>query len=353
MRVLIVKTSSLGDIIHALPVLDYMHKAHPGIVIDWIVEDSFKELLSGNPLLNKLHVLATRRWRKSFFATETRQEIASLWNELRRTRYDIVFDIQGNIKSGLIDLASGSALRLGFPRELLQEKVNFFFTNRKAKFSVSNNHATLRCLSVVSTPFTLPYLESEFNSDIAFTDLDAAEADRVTADTGNEPKILFHCGTTWQTKYWHPESWSELGSRITSRYPDSVIFFTWGNEAEKESAETIAGRIAGRTRLVKRLPLKTLAALFKRVDLVVGGDTGPVHLAAAVGTPTVSLYRSSDGSESGPRGDRHIIIQSPMLCTKCFRTSCPQDSDCRSSISVEAMFAGIEKLLARGKPHAG
>ncbi len=349
MKVLIVKTSSLGDIIHALPVLDYIHKARPGIIIDWIVEESFKELLSGNHLLNELHVLATRRWKKSLSSVQTRNEIASLWSKLRRSRYNIVFDIQGNLKSGLIDLASGSGLRIGFPQELLQERINSFFTSRKAKYSASNNHATLRCLSVVSTPFSLPYLDREFQSDIAFTALDAAEADQVTTDLGEGPRVLFHCGTTWQTKYWHPESWSELGSRITARYTDSVILFTWGNEPEKESAELIASRIIGRTRIVKRLPLKTLAALFKRVDLVVGGDTGPVHLAAAVGTPTVSLYRSSDGSESGPRGSRHVIVQSPMPCTRCFKTSCPQDQECRTSISVEAMFAGIELLLTNRK----
>lgn len=351
MRVLIIKTSSLGDIIHALPVLDYLHKASPGIKIDWIAEEGFKELLSGNPLLNKLHLLASRRWRKAPFDRQTRDEIASLWHELRQSRYDVVFDIQGNFKSGLLDLASGSKLKIGFPPELLQERVNSYFTTRKAPFSVSNNHATLRCLSVVSVPFPLPYADGEFRSDIACGDREAADADRITADLGPGPRILFHCGTTWQTKFWHPESWSELGSRICSRYPDSVILFTWGSEDEKETAALIAGRIAGRTQLVRRLHLKTLAALFKRVDLVVGGDTGPVHLAAAVGTPTVSLYRSSDGSESGPRGSRHVIIQSPMPCTRCFKTSCPQDRECRSSISVEAMFAGIELLLAKGVQH--
>lgn len=346
MRVLIIKTSALGDVIHALPVLDYLHKASPGICIDWIVEEGFKEVLVGNPLLNKLHVLSSRRWRKSPFTAQTRSEVAALWRELRRNRYDSVFDLQGNFKSGLIDLASGAGQRIGFPPELLQERINSLFTTEKAPFSARNNHASLRCLSVISTRFDLPYHDAEFGTTIAFSDSDAAEAADIISELGQGPKILFHCGTTWQTKFWTPGRWSELGTRICLAFPDSVILFTWGNESERNAATVIASHITGQTLLVRRLPLKTLAALFKRVDLVVGGDTGPVHLAAAVGTPTVSLYRSSDGSESGPRGDRHVIVQSPLPCTRCFKTSCPRDAECRASITVDAMFAGVSRLIS-------
>ena len=346
MRVLIVKTSALGDIIHALPVLDYLHQASPGIVIDWIVEEGFKDVLEGNPLLHTVLLLGSRRWRKSPGTPQTRSQVAALWREVRRNRYDIVFDIQGNLKSALIDLASGAQQRIGFPRELLQERINAYFTTHKALFSVNNNHATLRCLSVAGAPFSLPYHQAEFRTDIAFSEGDAAEAAGITSGLGPGPRILFHCGTTWQTKFWSPERWSELGSRICSHFPGSVILFTWGNEAEQTAATEIAARITGRTELVKRLPLKGLAALFTQVALVVGGDTGPVHLAAAVGTPTVSLYRSSDGSESGPRGERHSIVQSPLPCTRCFKTSCPRDEECRASITVDAMFAAVSRQLA-------
>ena len=346
MRVLIIKTSALGDIIHALPVLDYLHKASPGIAIDWVIEEGFKDLLEGNPLLNKLHVLSTRRWRKSPFTGQTRSEVATLWSELRSNRYDIVFDIQGNFKSSLIDLASGAKLKVGFPLELQQEKINSLFTTKKAPLSESNDHASLRCLSVVSVPFELPYQDAEYSTDIAFSTHDASVAAGLISELEAGPKVLFHCGTTWQTKFWTPENWSKLGTRVCSTFPGSIILFTWGNESEKATASIIATHITGKTHLISRLSLKTLAALFKHVDLVVGGDTGPVHLAAAVGTPTVSLYRSSDGSESGPRGKRHIIVQAPLPCTKCFKTSCSKDVECRESITVDAMFAGVSRLLA-------
>jgi heptosyltransferase-1 len=157
MRVLIIKTSSLGDIIHALPVLDFLHKASPGIQIDWVVDANFKELLEGNPLLCKLHIFNTGKWKKQPLATQTRLEVAELWHELRRGGYDIVFDIQGNLKSGLIGLASGVRKRVGFPVERLQEKINAWCTTQKAPYSIKDNHAVLRCLGAVNVPFALPY----------------------------------------------------------------------------------------------------------------------------------------------------------------------------------------------------
>ena len=99
--------------------------------------------------------------------------------------------------------------------------------------------------------------------------------------------------------------------------------------------------------MLDRYSLKGLAALLKKVDLVVGGDTGPLHLAATVGTPTVSLYRSSDGRRSGPRGAGHVVVQSPLDCAACFRTTCDQDEACRRSITVATVAGAVERLLGR------
>lgn len=345
MRVLIIKTSSLGDIIHALPVLDYLHKAAPGIEIGWVVEEAFREVLEGNPLLRNLHVLSTRRWKKSPFSTRTRQEVTGLVRELRSCKYDIAFDIQGNLKSGVVEVLSGAQKRIGLPKQLLQESLNALFTTIKAPFLPADDHALPRYLSVVSLPFALDYHGLRLVSDI-FT----GSAENATATiflAGLEPgrKILFHCGTTWQTKFWSPEGWGALGAWVTTRYPDATILLSWGNDGERSMARDIASRIGNRAIVCERLPLKGFTALLKQVDLVVGGDTGPVHLAAAVGTPTVSFYRSSDGSASGPRGERHVIVQSPLACTRCFKTSCERDAECRASISPAVLAQGIERLL--------
>ena len=345
MRVLIIKTSSLGDIIHALPVLDFLHKASPGIEIGWVVDENFKELLLGNPLLHRVHIVDSRKWRKHPFSAQTPLEVSRLWREIRESGYDTVFDIQGNLKSALIGVASGVKRRIGFPVERLQEKVNAWFTTDKSPYSPEDNHAHLRCLSAVNVPFALPYREMELISEISTNPDDDKFIEELLADITGEKKILFHCGTTWQTKFWHHDGWVELGGRLTTRFPDAAILFSWGSDAEKKMAAEIASNIGRQAVVIDRYPLKKFASLLKQVAVVVGADTGPVHLAAAVGTPTVSFYRASDGSESGPRGNRHVIVQSKMPCTRCFRTSCEKDAECRESITVDELFNGICRLL--------
>jgi len=345
MRVLIIKTSSLGDIIHALPVLDYLHQALPGIEIGWVVEEAFREVLEGNTLLRNLHVLNTKRWKKSLFSTRTRQEVASLVRELHTSKYEIAFDIQGNLKSGVVGVLSGAEKRIGLPKQLLQESLNALFTTTKAPFLPADDHALPRYLSVVSLPFSLDYHGLRLVSDISTSNAENAAATAFIAGLEHGRKILFHCGTTWQTKFWSPEGWSALGTWVTTTYPDATILLSWGNDGERSMALDIASRIGNRAIVCERLPLKGFTALLKQVDLVVGGDTGPVHLAAAVGTPTVSFYRSSDGHASGPRGEQHVIIQSPLACTRCFHTSCERDAECRASISPAALAQGIARLL--------
>lgn len=351
MKVLIVKTSSLGDIIHALPVLDYLHQACPGILVDWVVEEAFRDVLEGNPLLTGLHVVRTRSWRKWPFAAQTLREVSNLWRKLRHSNYDLVFDIQGNLKSGVIAWATGSKQRLGFTREFLQESVNSLFTTCKIPMREQDDHACSRYLRVVSVPFHMDYPEMDITTDISTTVSDDAAAEAILRGCDNGPVFLFHSGTTWQTKFWSEEAWVNLGKRIQVVYSGSTILLSWGNESERAAAERIAGAIGSSARLLDRYPLKGIAAIIKRVDVVVGGDTGLIHLAATVGTPTVSYYRASTGNISGPRGIKHVIVQSPLSCTRCQRTSCPRDVECRDSITVDAILAGIERLQPYFKRH--
>lgn len=347
MRVLIVKTSALGDIIHALPVLDYLHQVAPGIEVDWVVEEPFRDLLAGNPLVSQLHTVRTKIWRKSPFALETRRDIAALKESLRQRRYDIVFDIQGNLKSGLIDWLSGGEKVLGFTGDDLQERINLLFTTRHIPLRSQDRHVTDKYLRVISTLFGRDFRQYELRTDIYTSPEDELATEALMATLGEGLVFLLHTGTTWQTKFWHQEGWINLGKQLLAAYPESTILLTWGNEAERQTVNILAVAIGQGARVADRYSLKELAALLKKVDIVVGGDTGPVHLAAAVGTSTVSFFRSSDGNGSGPRGNGHVVIQSPISCTRCFRTKCDRDEECRRSITVEMMLTGIRKLLGR------
>jgi len=346
MRVLVVKMSSLGDIIHALPVLDYLHQVSPGIEVDWVVEEPFRDVLEGNPLISRLHLVRTKVWRKRPFAADTRRQIAEVRDALRERNYDMVFDIQGNLKSGLVGWLTGAEQRMGFTREVLQESFNLLFTTRQIPIRRQDRHITDQYLRLVSVSFGRDFSQFKLSSDIRTRPEDDEAATTLLATLSDGLVFLFHYGTTWQTKFWFREGWVDLGRRLLAAHPESTVLLSWGNEAERAAVSDIAADIGTGARVLDRYPLKGFAALLKKVDLVVGGDTGPVHIAATVGTPTVSLYRSSDGRRSGPRGPGHVIVQSPFHCASCFRTECDRDDQCRRSITVEMVFKAVEQALA-------
>ena len=346
MRVLIVKMSAMGDIIHALPVLDYLHQVSPGIEIDWLVEAPFQDVVAGNPLISTIHTARTKVWRKRPFAVSTFREIGALKQALQERAFDVVFDIQGNIKSGVYGWLSGVDNRIGFNADVLQERLNMMFTTRQIPLRPHDYHITDQYLRLVSVPFGRDFREMQLSSDIYTTPEDDAVAETLLSTLADGLVFLFHYGTTWQTKFWSERSWIELGKVLLDRFSESSVLLSWGNDMERRVVMGIAAGIGPGARVIERYSLKGLTALLKKVDLVVGGDTGPVHLAAAVGTSTVSFYRSSDGKRSGPRGDGHVIVQSPLPCAKCFRTRCDKDEECRQSITVEAVVQGVEKALS-------
>jgi lipopolysaccharide heptosyltransferase I len=345
MRVLIVKMSALGDIIHALPVLSFLHQVSPGIEVDWAVEEQFREILEGNPLISRLHQVRTRRWRKAPLAVATRREIGEIRTTLRARNYDLVFDIQGNIKSGLVDWMSGGTTVIGFSADLLQEKANLLFTTRQIPSRRGDHHVTDQYLRVVSVPFGRDFKGMVLTTDIHTLPEDDTPAEALLATIADGLVFLLHCGTTWETKFWYDEGWVSLGKSLLALYPDSTLLLSWGNEKERDTVTALADAIGRGARVLGHYPLKGFTALLKRVDLVIGGDTGPVHIAAAVGTPTVSLYRASDGKRSGPRGGHDIIVQAPLPCTACFRTHCDKDAECRRSITVDMVLKAVGKIF--------
>jgi heptosyltransferase-1 len=351
MRVLIVKVSALGDIIHALPVLDYLHKAVPGIQVDWVVEEQNQDILDGHPLISNLICINTRKWRASPFSADTRQEIVSIVKRLRTASYDAVFDIQGNIKSGVITWLSCATPRYGFAPDGVREKLNLLCTTRQVPLRPEDHHVSCRALRVASEPFGGDFTLTDLHTDIATSVEDDCAAREITAVLPNGPWLMFHNGTTWTTKLWHTEAWIELGRLFTERFPSASILLSWGSQDEFNTAEDIREGIGPSATILPRLSLKQLCALMKRVNLVVGGDTGPVHIAAAVGTPTVSFYRVTDPLRNAPVGSKHLYVQTDMHCRECLQKQCEKDDECRRSISAGKVFELVERLLKEGEPH--
>jgi len=344
-KVLIIKTSALGDVIHALPVIDYLRQVSPGIEIDWVVEEQFLPVLEHNPGLRRIFPVRTKKWRKAPFSAETRSDLKALRKGLRERSYDLVFDIQGNLKSGLIAWLSGARERIGFAGEALQEKANALFTTRRIPFRDRDRNVTDRYLRVVSAPFGRDYPGMEPGGAIFSAPEDEAAAKRYRAELPDGQLLLFQVGTTWSSKLWYPEGWTELARRIVARYPEATILINWGSPDEKALGERIVREVGPAVRLLPWLRIRELIPVLRMVDLVIGGDTGPVYLAAAVGTPTVSFYRATSAATYAPQGQRHRAVQAAMACAPCYRTSCDRDGECRHSISVDTLFAAVTDLI--------
>lgn len=347
MRVLIVKVSALGDVVHTLPVLDYLRQVAPGTEIDWVVEEGNRDIVEGHPLLSKVHLVRTRAWRRDPFSLRTFREIARAKRELRERDYDIAFDLQGNFKSGLITWLSGAERRYGFDRDDVRESLNLLFTNNQVPLRRQDSHVSARALRVVSVPFGRDYTGMKLATDIHTSPEEDAQAEAFLSTLSDGLVFLFHHGTTWTTKLWSEERWVELGRLAFERFPDSTILFSWGNDGERAASERIASTLRGNSRILPGMTLKGLCAFLKKIDLVVGGDTGPVHMAAAVGTPTVSFYRATDAKRNGPKGRHHLHVQSPLHCRACLRKECDRDGECRESIAVESMIRAIEGVLVQ------
>lgn len=345
MNILIIKTSSLGDVVHALPVLEYLRENAPAARIDWVIDEAFEDLVAGHPALHRIHVAALRRWKRKPASAATWREIAAFGRRLRATRYDLVFDLQGNTKSALICAAARGGRKIGFARQHLQERIAALVLDQGVAFQPRDVHAAQRYLRVVAAPIGVEPDAVRQQPRIATGAGDAAEADAALAGSA-APWLLFHTGTSWRSKLWFDAGWIELGRALLERLPQATLLLSWGNAEEHDRARAIAEAVGPRARVLPRLGLKPLSAVLGRCALAVAPDTGPLHLAAAAGTATVSIYRCTDGARNGPFGPRHAIVQAPQDCSGCWSGTCVRDQTCTHSITPEAVLNAALPLLA-------
>ena len=347
---LVVKLSALGDVAHALPVVGYLGEVAPGAQVDWVVDRRFAGLLEGNPGLRRVIPLDLGAWKREWAAGSSRREAANAVRLLREGGYDAAFDIQGNIKSGVVTRLSGAGMRFGFDRSGVRESPNLLFTNRHVRSRPEDVHVTQKILRVVNAPFggeipsrwTVPGIVTSETAD--------NEAERLLGELlpGRNPRLAIHAGTTWNTKKMDPDFWAGVARLLRDRFPRVGVFLSWGTEEEREEAEGIR-RLAGEgARVLPRLALRQLAALYKVCGYMLGPDTGPLHIAAAAGARTVSVFRGSDGKYAAPRGPGHRFLQAPLPCTACQIKGdkvCPKDAECRKSIPPEAVAEEMAGLM--------
>ncbi len=349
-RILVVKLSALGDVAHALPVIDYLRTAAPGARVDWVVDRRFAPLIEGNRALRRVVSLDIRRWKASWTTADARREAAAAVGLLREGAYDAAFDIQGNTKSGAIARLSGAPVRYGFARDGVREAPNLLFTNRKVPLRPEDRHVTEKILRIVSAPFGGTFDLATLRTSVATAPEDDERAAKIVAELlpGASPAVAIHAGTTWTTKKMDAAFWAAVARRLRERYPGLGVILTWGTGEERREAAEIQRAAGGAAAIVPALSLKELAALFRRCGYVMAPDTGPLHVAAAAGAKTVSVFRVTDGNRNAPRGPGHRFLQAAMPCAACLRKRCARDEECRQSISAEAAAEAMAALVSAG-----
>jgi heptosyltransferase-1 len=349
-RILIVKLSAMGDVVHALPAVTYLRRAAPKAEIHWAVDARFAELLEGNPGIARVISLPIREWKGRPGSRSTWREALEAARSLRGGRYDLAIDLQGNIKSGVVTWLSAAPLRYGFPRETAREPQNLWFTNRHPPAVEEDRHVTQKILRVASAPFGGTFRPDDLKVEVANTPEETEAAERLLFDgfPGAAPRLALHPGTTWNTKRMDRPFWADAIRYLRGSFPSLGVFLSWGTEKEREECLAIRYLAGEGVALLPRLGYKALAAVYRACGHMLGPDTGPLHLAAAVGAKTVSVFRGSDGRYAAPVGPGHRFFQAPLPCTACQikgEKVCPRDAECRATIKAGEVAAAMAELI--------
>lgn len=308
MRILIVKTSSLGDVIHTLPALTDACQAIPDLQADWVVEEAFADIPAMHPAVRRVIPVAVRRWRKEGLRSLFADEVRRFRSELKSEQYDLIIDAQGLIKSALITWQARGP-RVGLDSNSIKEKAGCFFYNRTVAVAKSM-HAVWRVRQLFATALGYHF------------DPEAVDYG-ISADTGHElddcPTLMFLHGTTWPSKHWPQAYWREL-ARLAGEHGFRVKL-PWGNLAEQERALAISEQQA-HVKVLDKASLSNLAAQIAACSGVVAVDTGLGHLAAALNRPTVSIYGATDTALTGAFGHHQLHLKSDLPCAPCLKRQC-------------------------------
>ena len=298
MKVLIVKTSSMGDVIHTFPAVEDALRNRPDISFDWCVEEAFAGIVALHPAIKSIHKVAIRRWRKKLFDGGIWREMADLRRVLRASRYDLVIDAQGLLKSALVAIQAGAPVA-GFDRSSAREPSATLFYDRK--------FAVPRDLHAIERTRRLFGLALGYQPDLSMLGSGIVPPVGGLAGIEGRTAFLLH-GTSREDKKWPVENWIETARQLADRQFTPVV--TWSNEAEKKVAEAIAASVP-RAALVAKSPLADVAAILGHSTLVIGADTGLTHLASAFGLPTVAIFLATEPGLTGPRGQYASTLLAP------------------------------------------
>ena len=321
MKLLLVKTSSMGDVIHTFPAVTEALAARPDLTVDWLVEESFVDVARLHPGVRRVIPVAVRRWRKGILTAQTRAEMADVRRVLRHESYDLVLDAQGLMKSAWLARWARRPIE-GFDGHSVREW--------PASLVYARAHTVAREAHAIERTRRL------FGAVLGYApDLTRLTTGLEREGAGNAEVFLLH-GTTWPTKRWPTENWIELARALAERGLTPVV--THSNPQEEAVAARVAAAVAGVVHLPKS-PLGRVAERLRGARAAVGVDTGLTHLAAAFGLPTVALFSSTVPGLTGPMGRATRIVASSAPCAPCRQQVCRLTPGAERLVCHETMTA--------------
>jgi len=338
-RFLIVRLGALGDVVHAIPVAAALRRAFPSARIDWLVSAKHREILDLVPVIDRRLVINDRS------DASGGASLVGAVGELRRAGYDVAIDLQGLIKSALLARSSGAARVVGFASSYARERfARLFYTEafdpgrggiydpRETRHVVDINLALLQTLGITSASAEFP---------IEIVDSPAA---RNAAQQTRGRYALLNPGAAWPNKRWPPARFAAIASILRERYALTSVVL-WG-PGEQALAGEVAAAADGAAIVSPPTTIADLVALARGAALMISGDTGPTHVAAAVGTPIIGIYGPTRPSRNGPLSPRDVTVSRDRSCQCHHLRRCTRDRMCLLDIDVGEVAAAIDRRLA-------
>jgi heptosyltransferase-1 len=326
-KILVIKPSSLGDIVHSLAFLNTIYECFPDASIHWVIARGLEDLLDGHPMIEKLWIIDKDKWKRPSQFLKTIREFRVLSRNLRSEDFDLVVDLQGLFRSGFIASLTKAHDIIGF-REA-REGSSFFYT--RTVEGGTNIHAVDRYLRIA---VSLGCKVSDIRFPLQTTN--SYENIKNKFALPDEYFILVP-GARWDTKRWSPEKFGKVASELNVR---SVIV---GSSSDVEIAEQAKDSSNGKAiSLTGRTTLKELISIIKNAKGMLTNDTGPMHIAAALQVPVYAVFGPTDDTLTGPYGTKKVIFRSDSSCSPCFKKSC-DDLTCMETISADDVAGKIKK----------
>jgi lipopolysaccharide heptosyltransferase I len=364
-RILLIKPSAAGDVVHTLPVLEKLRRRYPDAQIDWLLTPENAPLVQGHPAISNILLFRRREFGRDGLPLSAITRLLHLIGQIRAARYQLVIDLHGQLRSGLFALASQAPYRIGFDKPVRQSATHF--QGRQLQNIPTRGWSGAREGSWLAYNYRIPIPTLDVHAVDRYLWLgpmlgldDGPPVFNLPASPEAEARIAGHLkayappgkriaiiapGTKWETKHWRPEGFAEVARQLAE---NGFIPIFIGSKSEQALNRAIHARAPGSTDFTGQTSLADLVALIRRADLVVSNDSASMHIAAALGKPAVSIFGPTNPTQVGPYGQAGCVVRLNLSCSPCnFRrlAQCPHHHACMHDLTVDMVMDRIRKVV--------